>query len=220
LPWINGYSYLRVVTIWIDVHPAEETRPTRYVRFPHQSTYAWRTLPTDSPYTWQPFMSHRQIWTDPLPREKKGSRHNPQHTNWSICGSVPSFSHRTASEAVGKIQASVDDKLLDLLDPYHQHAISTFNSCSRGLTHRSLTNTGGGYNLEGVDFPHATHRPSQSAIFPFHLRAPHSLRLSINSLPCELKGDHTLNLTSGSLHSTSAVTCHLSTAWANDVPLR
>jgi hypothetical protein len=153
-------------------------------------------------------------------REKKGSRHNPQHTNWSICGSVPSFSHRTASEAVGKIQASVDDKLLDLLDPYHQHAISTFNTCSRGLTHRSLTNTGGGYNLEGVDFPHTTHRPSQSAIFPFHLRAPHSLRLSINSLPCELKGDQTLNLTSGSLHSTSAVTCHLSTAWANDVPLR
>jgi hypothetical protein len=145
-------------------------------------------------------------------RKKKGSRHNPQHTDWSIYGSVPNFSHRTASEAVGKSQASVDDKLLDLLDPYHQHEIGTFNTYSRRLTHRSLTNTGGGYNLGGVDFPHVTHRPFQPAISPFHLRAPHSLRLSINSLPCELKGDQVLNLTSGSLHSTSVITCHLSIA--------
>jgi hypothetical protein len=40
-----------------------------------------------------------------------------------------------------------------------------------GPTHRSLTDTGGGYSLEGVHFPHTTLQPSQSTIFTFHLRA-------------------------------------------------
>jgi hypothetical protein len=44
-------------------------------------------------------------------------------------------------------QSSVDGLLLDLPDPYHWHAIATFNTCSRGPTHRSLTDTGRGYNL-------------------------------------------------------------------------
>jgi hypothetical protein len=49
---------------------------------------------------------------------------------------------------------------IDLLGPYLQHAISIFNTCSRGPTHQSLTDTGGGYNLEGVGFPHHSPRPS------------------------------------------------------------
>jgi hypothetical protein len=36
------------------------------------------------------------------------------------------------NEAVGLSHASVDDKLLGLLGPYHQHAIGMFNTCSRG----------------------------------------------------------------------------------------
>jgi hypothetical protein len=43
-----------------------KTRPTRHVRFPHQSTYARRTLPAGGPRTWQPSMSHRQSWTESL----------------------------------------------------------------------------------------------------------------------------------------------------------
>jgi hypothetical protein len=43
-----------------------------------------------------------------------------------------------------------------LLGPYHQHAIGTFNTCSRGPTHRSLTDTGRGYNLGGAGLPHTT----------------------------------------------------------------
>jgi hypothetical protein len=42
-------------------------------------------------------------------------------------------------------------------EPIYQHAIGTFNSCLWGPTHRSLTDTGGGYN---------------------HLRSPQGLRLS------------------------------------------
>jgi hypothetical protein len=60
----------------------------------------------------------------------------------------------------GENQASVDIRLLGLPDPYHRYTIGTFNTCSRGATHRSLTDTGGGYNLGGVDLPHTTLQPS------------------------------------------------------------
>jgi hypothetical protein len=43
-----------------------KTWPTRHVRFPHQSTYARRTLPAGGPRTWQPSTSHRQGWTESL----------------------------------------------------------------------------------------------------------------------------------------------------------
>jgi hypothetical protein len=62
----------------------------------------------------------------------------------------------STKEVVGLSQASVDSKLLDLPDPYLWHAISTFNTYTRGPTHRSLTDTVRSYN---------------------HLRAPPDLRL-------------------------------------------
>jgi hypothetical protein len=51
----------------------------------------------------------------------------------------------------GQSQASVDGRLLGLQSPYHQHVISTFNTCSQGPTHRSLTDTGRSYSLGGAD---------------------------------------------------------------------
>jgi hypothetical protein len=58
-----------------------------------------------------------------------------------------SFSLNTAIEAVRLSQAHVDGRLLGLPDPYHRHAIGTFNTCSRVPTSRSLTDTGGGYHI-------------------------------------------------------------------------
>jgi hypothetical protein len=49
-------------------------------------------------------------------------------------------------EVVGLSQASVDSRLLGLPGPYLWHAIGLFNTCSRGPTRRSSTDTGGGYN--------------------------------------------------------------------------
>jgi hypothetical protein len=69
-------------------------------------------------------------------------------------GSVPSFSPKQINESVDLSQTTVDDKLLGLLSSYHQHAIDTFNTCSRGPTHRYLTDTCGGYNLRGAGFSH------------------------------------------------------------------
>jgi hypothetical protein len=48
-----------------------KTRPTQHVRFSRQSMYARRTLPAGGPRTWQPFMSHRQSWTESLLLRKR-----------------------------------------------------------------------------------------------------------------------------------------------------
>jgi hypothetical protein len=85
----------------------------------------------------------------------------------------------------------------------YQHVIGTFNACSRESTHRSLTDTSGGYNLGGASFPHHTPQRSHLAVSTFHLRAPPGLRLSIQQLSIDLERKQTLNLTSESLHSTS-----------------
>jgi hypothetical protein len=77
-----------------------------------------------------------------------------------------------AIEAVRLSQTSVDSRLLGLLDPYHQHTISTFNTCSRGLTHRSLIDTGEGYNSGDTNLPHHTLRPSQPMILRFQPKSP------------------------------------------------
>jgi hypothetical protein len=58
----------------------------------------------------------------------------------------------------------------------HQHAIDTFNICSQGPTHRSLTNTGGAYNLGGAGLPYTTLQPFQPAVSTFYLRVPPDLQ--------------------------------------------
>jgi hypothetical protein len=79
----------------------------------------------------------------------------------------------------GKSQASVDDKLHRFTRPILQHVISTFNTCSRIPTSRSLTDTDGGYNLGGAGFQHHSPYPSQPTVLRFPLRVPPSLRLTI-----------------------------------------
>jgi hypothetical protein len=76
-----------------------------------------------------------------------------------------------------KSQPSVDAWLLCLPGPYHRHAISTFNTCSRGPSHRSLNDTGGGYYLGGADIPYLTPRPSQLTVLQFPPKSPHGFRL-------------------------------------------
>jgi hypothetical protein len=98
---------------------------------------------------------------------EEGLLTNPHHTDWLVCGSVPSFCPIIANEAVGKRQASIDNRLLGLPDSYLQHVIGTFNTCSRGPTHRSLNDTSGGYNLRGAGFSHLTPRPSQPTVLHF-----------------------------------------------------
>jgi hypothetical protein len=107
---------------------------------------------------------------------------------------------------------SVDGRLLGLLGPYYPHAISTFNTCLRGPTHRSLTDIIGGYNLRGASLPHHTPRPSQPTVLHFSLKG--SVRSQVNNQINTnwTREEQTLNLTSVRLHSTSTVIYHLSIA--------
>jgi hypothetical protein len=122
--------------------------------------------------------STSQSWTESLLLRKRNPRLHTQHVGWLICGSPSSFSPTLNQRSSGESQASVDGRLLGLPGPYHRHAIGTFNTCSRGLTHWSLTNTGGGYNLGGASFPYTTLRPSQPMVSTFHLRAPPGLQFN------------------------------------------
>jgi hypothetical protein len=98
--------------------------------------------------------------SSPTAPEKKGSRHNPQRTTDRSAGPYPASILSQPMKQWRQSQASINDRLLGLLGPYHKYAIGTFNTCSRGPTEWSLTDTGGGYNLRGASFPHITPRPS------------------------------------------------------------
>jgi hypothetical protein len=129
--------------------------------------------------TYSNLSHHRhQRWIEPLLPRKKGSRHNPQHDDCPINRSIPSFSPEPAIEAVGVSHPLLMTDYWACWAHKHQHTISTFNTCLRGSTHRSLTDTGGGYSLEVVGFPYSTPRPPQLTVFTFHLRAPPGLQFN------------------------------------------
>jgi hypothetical protein len=155
-----------------------KTRPTCHVRFPHQSMYAWRTLPAGGPRTGQPFMSHRQSWAGPLlPRKRAPNIIHSAPTDQSV-GPYPASLSSQPMKQWRQSQASINDRLLGLVGPYHHHATGTFNTCSWGSTHRSLTDTGGGYNLRGAGLPH-THSPTfPTSHLHFSLVAPTSLHFN------------------------------------------
>jgi hypothetical protein len=93
-------------------------------------------------------------------------------------GLAPFLSSTSQWSRRGNANHPLRTRYIGLLGPQFQHVISTFNTCSWELTHRSLTNTGGGYNLGGVGFSHHSPRPSQPTVLGFPLRAPPSLKLT------------------------------------------
>jgi hypothetical protein len=96
-----------------------------------------------------------------------------------VCTQFLSWANQRSSR---ESQTYIDSRLLGLLGTYHRYAIGTFNTCSWEPTHRSLTDTGDGYNLGDADFPHITPWPFQPVVSTFHLRASPDLRLSIQQL--------------------------------------
>jgi hypothetical protein len=150
--------------------------------------------------------------------EKKGSWHNPQLDGRLICRFVPSFSPTIANEAVRKRHASVDNQLLGLPGSYHWHAIGTFNTYSQGPTYQSLTDTGDGYNLEGVELSHTTSRPSQPMISTFHLRALPDLQFNHKpSIKPKFKFNEPMVVAWSSNHSVIYRSLHICLAIANDL---
>jgi hypothetical protein len=131
--------------------------------------------------TWSTYSNllrnREHIWINPLPWEEGlltqfTARRliDPQirtqllshNTQWSS-GKKSSFCWQLTTRLTGLI---------------YQHAISTFNTCSRRSTHQCLTDACRGYNLEGAGFPHTIPWPSQPSISTFHLRAPPGLQFN------------------------------------------
>jgi hypothetical protein len=125
--------------------------PTRHVRFPHQSTYARRTLHVGGPRTWQPFTLTQQSWTDSLlPRKKYSRLHLParlsgpwdppqflfQHSHWSSA-LKPNICRQHATRFTGLISPACDQYVQYLLTGTNP---SILNRHSRGLSHRKSRN--------------------------------------------------------------------------------
>jgi hypothetical protein len=135
-----------------------KTRPTRHVRFPHQSTYAQRTRPVGGLHTWQLFMSHRQSWVGPLlPRKRTpGTIHNtPADRSTSPYpaslmsrgyvdrpmkqwGAKPSIYQRQATMFTGPISPACDRYVQYFLTGTNH---SVLNWHRRGLPHRKPQNS-------------------------------------------------------------------------------
>jgi hypothetical protein len=132
-------------------------------------------------------------------------------------GPLSSFSSLIGIEAVIKAKHL-------LMNMLHQFTRFISPACDQyvqyllvGPTHR-LINMGRGYHLGDLGLPHHTPRPSQLMILCFPLRAPPGLRLTIQPLSPELKREQTLNLMSGTLHSTSTISYPQSIAVTNGKP--
>jgi hypothetical protein len=152
--------------------------------------------------------------------EKRGFRHNSQHVGWPIHGSVPSFSPEPTNEAVGA-KASIYRRHATRLtgdispayDRYFQYLLvgantSVLNRHRRGLQPwRCRLST-----YHSSTFP--------TSYLPFPPKGPARSQVIKQLVTIWLKGDHALNLVSGSLHSTSTITYNLSIAGANDVSPR
>jgi hypothetical protein len=161
------------------------------------------------PHTRQPLTPTQQSWTDSL-LPIKSAPDSTSHPDWVVCGTHLSFSPNTAIEAVCLSQTSVNNKLLGLSGLYYRHVIGTFNTYSRVPTPWSLPDTGGGYHIEnlGIATTLSPPFPSEGSTDP---RPPPSLRLSVTITNWTREGT-SLNLMSGSLHSISTITYHLSIA--------
>jgi hypothetical protein len=150
-----------------------KTWPTQRVCFPLQSMHTRHTLSVGNPHMWQHFTGSHEVETSPYTQMKSWQL----KTNWPSrhLGWSHSSSHVRAREKGREVSAQWLHNYFSLLGPYHQYAIGTFNTCLRGLTHQSSTDTGGGYNLEGAGLPH-THSPTfPTRCLHFLLMAPPGL---------------------------------------------
>jgi hypothetical protein len=154
-----------------------KTRPTRHVRFPHQFTYARRTLPAGGPYTWQPSTSRRQSWTKSLLLRKRAPDTIPS-TPTDRSGDTYPVSLPSQPMKQWRKSNIHQQQATRFTGPYHRHAIGTFNTCSWVPTEWSLIDIGGGYNLECVILLQ-THSPTfPSSCLPFPLVAPNGLQFN------------------------------------------
>jgi hypothetical protein len=152
-------------------------KPDQHDTYASQSTYVRRTLSAGGPRMWQPSTSCQQSWSESLlPRKRAPDTIHSTPTDQSTGPYLVSLPSQPMKS--GESQTSINRRLLGLPGPYHRHAIGTFNTCSRGPTERSLTDTGEGYNLGGAGSPHTHSLTFPTSCLPFHLVAPPGLQFN------------------------------------------
>jgi hypothetical protein len=170
-PQTSVYSYLRVTTIQIDVHPAGKNWPTRHM---HPCSVCVWSLTIR--------ISHGQrivIFHVAINRVEQGhcSREKGLPTQstarWlTDPRSVPNFSPKATIEAVGtkptfcwESATRLTGPITPACDQYIQYLLTGPNSSVLNWYRR-------GYNLGGVSFPHHTLRPSQVMVLRFPPKGP------------------------------------------------
>jgi hypothetical protein len=108
---------------------------------------------------------------------EKSAPDSTSQPGWVVRGTHLSFSPNTTIKAVRLSQAHVGDRLLDLPSSYHQHAIGTFNICSRVSTPWFLTDTVGCYHIENLRIATSLSPPFPSEGSTDPLMIPSGLRL-------------------------------------------
>jgi hypothetical protein len=127
--------------------PARHMLSTLSPHMVHDHTYLTRFTCSNLSY------SRQQIWTDPLHPRRRAP--GIIHSTMAVRSTGPyPASLPQQPKSSGEKSTHVDNRLLGLPCLYRRCAIGTFNTCSRGPTERSLTNTGGGYNLGGTGLSH------------------------------------------------------------------
>jgi hypothetical protein len=195
-----------------------KTRPTRHIRFPLQSTHTRYTLSAGSLRMWQPFTGSHEVETGPYTQRKSWQ----PKTDWPSrrLRWPHSSSHAIALELGREVSAQWSHNYISLLGPYHQHAIGTFNTCSRGPTEWSLIDIGWDYNLGDAGLPH-THPPSfPISCLHFPLMAPSGLYFNqVPAIKSKCEFERPRAATWSFDHSAIYRSLHLRLAITNDLSL-
>jgi hypothetical protein len=163
LPQTSGYSYPRVAAIRIDVHPVGEnlTNTPRTLPTPVHARPAYAFC-GQSPYVttfhWLPRSRNRPLH----PKEVLATKDRlTRPSSWVTSLLLPCDSPGLGERGFGPMVTQL-----------HQL------TCSRGPIERSLTDTGGGYNLGGASLPR-THSPTfPTSCLHFPLKAPPGLHFN------------------------------------------
>jgi hypothetical protein len=130
-----------------------KTRPTRHMFYMLSS----RMVQDHTYLTWSTYSdlshSHQQSWAGPLLSRKRASDTIHSTLADRSTGPYPVSLLSQPMKQWEQSQASVDDRYSAYWAYKHQHVIGTLNTYSRGPTHQSLTDAGGGYTLKDADLP-------------------------------------------------------------------
>jgi hypothetical protein len=158
--------------IWIDVYHAWKN----LINMTHTLSTLVHIHPTytscgQSPYMATFYKSSTELDRVTAPEKKGLLTQSTAHQLIDLRGHTQLLS-RANQWSSRKRQTSINSRLLGLSGPYHQHAIGTFNTCSRRSTHPSIIDTGGSWNLRGAGLLHHTPRPSQPTVLSFPPKGP------------------------------------------------